>query len=73
MYNAHRCFVDATKMASVWDIISNKEAIAVNQNWAGHPGRSINTTTPEAQVWAKLQGNNSQALLIINDNQQTCV
>ena len=24
---------NATKMDGVWDIISNKEAIAVNQNW----------------------------------------
>eukprot|EP00005_Dracoamoeba_jomungandri_P000161 CAMPEP_0174253276 /NCGR_PEP_ID=MMETSP0439-20130205/2647_1 /TAXON_ID=0 /ORGANISM="Stereomyxa ramosa, Strain Chinc5" /LENGTH=378 /DNA_ID=CAMNT_0015334217 /DNA_START=162 /DNA_END=1298 /DNA_ORIENTATION=+ len=35
---------DLTKssiMASVWDIISNKEAIAVSQSWQGHPGRLV--------------------------------
>merc|ERR1711874_871157 len=25
-------------MDSMWDIITNEEAIAVNQAWAGHPG-----------------------------------
>eukprot|EP01006_Ploeotia_vitrea_P048604 TRINITY_DN67255_c4_g1_i1.p1 TRINITY_DN67255_c4_g1~~TRINITY_DN67255_c4_g1_i1.p1 ORF type:complete len:378 (-),score=24.30 TRINITY_DN67255_c4_g1_i1:364-1344(-) len=29
---------DNTKMDEVWDIITNKEAIAVNQAWQGHPG-----------------------------------
>ena len=28
---------DKALVDSVWDIISNKEAIAVNQAWAGHP------------------------------------
>ena len=30
----------------VWDIISNKEAIAVNQQWAGHPGSFAKSWTP---------------------------
>lgn len=29
---------DDNTMDSVWAIIANPEAIAVNQNWAGHPG-----------------------------------
>jgi hypothetical protein len=29
---------NATIMDSVWDVIANKEAIAVNQAWFGHPG-----------------------------------
>lgn len=29
--------------AKVWPIISNKEAIRVNQQWAGHPGRLVKT------------------------------
>lgn len=29
--------------AKVWPIISNEEAIAVNQQWAGHPGRLVAT------------------------------
>jgi len=57
-----------SKLQEVWPIISNKEAIAVNQNWEGHPGRSINTTTANVQLWAKLQPNKAQAVLIINDD-----
>lgn len=30
----------------IWDIISNKEAIAINQAWAGHPGRLVKTWNP---------------------------
>jgi len=30
-----------TALNRVWDIISNTEAIAVNQAWEGHPGRRI--------------------------------
>jgi len=29
------------KMSQVWDIITNTEAIAVSQTWAGHPGRLV--------------------------------
>jgi len=30
----------------IWDIISNKEAIAIHQTWAGHPGRRVKTWAP---------------------------
>merc|ERR1712091_438403 len=30
----------------IWEIIANKEAIAVNQAWAGHPGRQVKVLTP---------------------------
>ena len=49
-------------MATVWDIISNKEAIAINQAWAGHPGRRVlppqragpcNAPNCTHQLWAK--------------------
>lgn len=30
----------------IWHIISNKEAIAINQAWAGHPGRQLKTWSP---------------------------
>ena len=30
----------------MWDIITNKEAIAVNQQWAGHPGKLVKEFTP---------------------------
>lgn len=36
---------DSTTEA-VWDIITNTEAIAVNQAWAGHPGRLIKAYSP---------------------------
>ena len=29
---------DAARLDAVWPILSNAEAIAVNQAWAGHPG-----------------------------------
>ena len=31
--------IDDNITEHVWDIIANKEAIAVNQAWAGHPGK----------------------------------
>jgi len=30
----------------IWDIISNQEVIAVNQQWAGHPGRLVKEWDP---------------------------
>jgi len=30
----------------IWDIISNREAIAIHQTWAGHPGRQVKTWVP---------------------------
>jgi len=38
---------NATTTNRVWPVITNTEAVAVNQNWAGHPGRLVsysNTT-----------------------------
>jgi len=32
----------------IWDIISNREAIAINQAWAGHPGRQLKTWSPSS-------------------------
>ena len=34
-----------TTMASIWPYISNKEAIQVNQQWAGDPGRFLNLSS----------------------------
>ena len=31
----------AAKLTPIIDIITNKEAIAVNQAWAGHPGTLV--------------------------------
>eukprot|EP00937_MAST-01D_sp_MAST-1D-sp2_P000519 g519.t1 len=40
---------DAARTDRVWPLITNREAIAVNQNWAGHPGRLVRTWTPQEQ------------------------
>ena len=39
--------LDEEAVDRVWDIISNREAIAVNQRWAGHPGRLVHSWTPD--------------------------
>ena len=52
-------------MDAVWDIISNKEAIEVNQQWAGQPGRLV-TSAPAYQVWAKQLPQGDVAVLIFN-------
>ena len=49
-----------TIMDSVWDLISNKEAIAVNQAWYGHPGgpysaSDTNVTLNDGSVVPSLQ------------------
>lgn len=38
--------LDSNLVDSVWDIISNAEAIQINQRWAGHPGRLVRSWTP---------------------------
>eukprot|EP01084_Bolivina_argentea_P126411 223834_1 len=35
------------KTDSVWDILTNTEAIAVSQTWAGHPGTLLDQSTEE--------------------------
>ena len=50
---------------SVWDIVSNQEAIAVNQAWAGHPGRFLRGSHTY-QIWAKKLSGGAQAVLVIN-------
>lgn len=37
---------DDTVTDKVWPIISNTEAIAINQQWAGHPGRLVKSFHP---------------------------
>merc|ERR1711998_723985 len=40
---------DDAKMDKAWGVITNEDAIAVNQNWAGHPGRLVQASPgPEA-------------------------
>jgi len=50
---------------TVWDIISNREAIAVNQAWAGHPGRLLQDATSH-QVWTKKLGHDEHAIFVFN-------
>ena len=55
----------------MWPYVSNMEAIAVNQQWVGDPGRLLNLTDGQAlhagvEVWAKLQPHQTLALLAIN-------
>ena len=66
---------NASTMADVWPYISNIEAIAVNQAWAGDPGRLIYPpasgpdtagATPPMEVWAKALPRGAVALLAIN-------
>eukprot|EP01059_Diplonema_ambulator_P031668 TRINITY_DN588_c0_g2_i3.p1 TRINITY_DN588_c0_g2~~TRINITY_DN588_c0_g2_i3.p1 ORF type:complete len:415 (+),score=162.67 TRINITY_DN588_c0_g2_i3:48-1292(+) len=55
----------------VWDIISNTEAIAVNQAWAGHPGRlvhSVGGSSPTTQLWSKPVSTSSVAAFVINND-----
>jgi alpha-galactosidase len=57
----------------IWDIITNREAIAINQAWAGHPGRLVKTEAAEngqamTQVWAKPIGGAKMAVFVINND-----
>ena len=51
----------------IWPIISNKEAIAVNQAWAGHPGRLVKDGG-DWQIWAKVQTGGAQAVLVLSNS-----
>jgi len=68
---------DADRMESVWDVISNREAIAVNQAWAGHPGRLVRSVVGDGgdgggvQVWAKALSGGAQAVLAVNRGEVT--
>ena len=68
------------KLEPILDVIGNSEAVAVNQAWAGHPGRlvqswagpAIELKPPPAaslntrQLWAKPVGEGAVAVLLIN-------
>ena len=63
---------DAT-MDAIWPIVSNTEAIAVNQAWAGHPGRIVAEGGGGGggaawQAWAKpvSLSDGAQAVLVLN-------
>ena len=37
---------DPDQLSAVWPIITNKAALAINQQWAGHPGFHVRSFTP---------------------------
>lgn len=39
---------NATRLDRAWPVITNREVIAVNQQWSGHPGRLVRSWTPLA-------------------------
>merc|ERR1719272_798453 len=56
-------------LTAVWPFITNMEAIAVNQQWAGHPGWRLNLTDAaggQMTVWTKPQPGGARAFLAIN-------
>lgn len=66
---------DDAKMDAIWPIVSNTEAIAINQAWAGHPGRLVTEGGGGAaangatwQVWAKplSSSDSTHAVLALN-------
>ena len=65
---------NSTVMDSVWDIISNPEAIAVNQQWHGHTGHMAvgpgDDSSPE-EVWIKPMGEGRMAVLVLNMGEAT--
>jgi hypothetical protein len=42
---------NATAIDSVWNIITNREAIAVNKAWAGQPGALLDQSGSEVGMW----------------------
>jgi hypothetical protein len=43
---------DPQKMDRVWPLVTNREAIQINQQYAGHPGRLVRAWTPAAAAGA---------------------
>lgn len=55
-----------TTMEAVWPFIANVEAIAVNQGWAGHPGRRVTTGNSSYAVWKKPLPQSRVAVLVVS-------
>jgi hypothetical protein len=86
MWTCHVCqgvdLRNESQMSKMWAYISNQEALRVNEQWVGDPGRLLNLTLGSAaddsalnvnaaalnsvEVWAKLQPSGAVALLAIN-------
>ena len=73
--------LDVTDQAAVESIVpyvTNEEAIAINQQWAGHPGRLVsqiatNGSALPIQVWVKPQPAGKLAVYIVNPTPTTDV
>jgi alpha-galactosidase len=57
---------NSTIMDKVWPVISNKEALAVNQAWDGFSGSVFQGTTSTFQFWNKPVGGGKVAVLLMN-------
>eukprot|EP01060_Flectonema_neradi_P032345 TRINITY_DN5122_c0_g1_i1.p1 TRINITY_DN5122_c0_g1~~TRINITY_DN5122_c0_g1_i1.p1 ORF type:complete len:413 (+),score=72.92 TRINITY_DN5122_c0_g1_i1:52-1290(+) len=66
--------LDKNVTDKIWPIISNTEAIAVNQAWFGHPGRLVRNETDDSgdvtiQHWTKkLHVSNKKAAVLLLNN-----
>ncbi|KAJ9460399.1 Alpha-galactosidase [Diplonema papillatum] len=63
---------DTALTGRIWDIVANKELIAVNQDWAGHPGSRVygENFRTAYQVWMKPLTGGDAAVLVINSDAQ---
>ena len=59
---------DSRRRSRVWDFVANPEAIAINQQWHGHPGYRVSPDGFGMEVWAKPMGTGRFAVLVVNDN-----
>ncbi|KAJ9455809.1 Alpha-galactosidase 3 [Diplonema papillatum] len=58
-----------TLTESIWPIVANKELIAINQDWAGHPGSRIHgeATGSVFQIWSKPLTGGDAAVFVMNN------
>lgn len=54
---------DDRRLGRVWDVITNRYALAVNQNWAGHAGRLVYSWDPPPPVLWSGAGSTSYLFL----------
>ena len=56
---------DPVRIDRAWPIISNRRVLAVNQRWAGDPGRRVTLSADGWQAWAKPMGASSFAVFLV--------
>lgn len=62
---------DDSRVDRIWEVISNTEAIAINQHWYGHPGSLLkngpqHAQQPDYQIWGKQLDVSKWAVLVFN-------